>query len=250
MQRAQVGEQYSVASEAPGHCQDEIADCPVCGHLVDRAGPQEAQPHEDTECPECGWTLESPLRAGAVTDSRREEFALRLHDAQQALDVRIAARIAADPGPYVSCIRGGLPDEAQWAAARRAADADVGDAADETTLRSRLAALVGEVRADTQAAVIDVSADGIATTRLGLDRFGSPWLDRTAGTQWSGLLPMLSAAEHERYFQLAGGIGRLDRDAIAERLRAARRRPSPGQPPHRLPTGRMAGLRAGRRHLN
>jgi hypothetical protein len=165
--------------------------------------------------------LESPLRLGAVTESRREEFALRLHDAQRALDARIAARIAADPGPYLSCIRGGPPDETQWAAARRAADLDTSSSADETELRSQLTALVDGLRADAQAAVVDVSADGIVTTRLGLDRFRSPWLDRTASTQWSDLLPMLSSAEHERYFQLAGGIGRLDRDAIAEHLRAA-----------------------------
>ena len=214
-----------MAGGAHGRDLDSVARCPVCGRPVERVGPTQEEPlHEahrlDTQCPECGWTLESPLHAGAVTAALREEFALRLSDAQRALDARVAARISADPEPYLSCIRGGPPDETQWAAARRAADLDR-SSADEATLRSRLAALVVGLRADTQAAVVEVSADGIVTTQLGLDHFGSPWLDRTASTPWSSLLPMLSSAEHERYFELAGGLGRLDRDAIAERLRAA-----------------------------
>ena len=219
-----MGKRYPVAGSAPGHGQDEVAGCPVCGRPVDHVGPPR-EAHEvhrpDTQCPECGWTLESPLHAGAVTEARTEEFALRLRDAQRALDARVVARISADPDPYLGLIRGGPPDEAQWAAARRAADLDTRSSADEATLRSRLAALVAGLRADAQAAVVEVSADGIVTTRLGLDHFGSPWLDRTASTPWSSLLPMLSSAEHERYFELAGGLGRRDRDAIAERLRAA-----------------------------
>lgn len=215
-----------MAGGAPGHGRSKDVDCPVCGRPADyvyRAG--EAQAREirtpDTQCPECGWTLESALRAGPVTDSRREDFTLRLRTAQQALDARIVARIAADPGPYLSCIRGGLPDERQWSAARLAVGLETSHAADEAILRSRLEALVSALQADAQAVIVDVGADGIVTTRLGLDRFGSPWLDRTASRQWSDLLPMLSDAEHERYFQLAGGVGRLDRDAIAECLRAA-----------------------------
>jgi len=150
-----------------------------------------------------------------------EEFTLLLRDAQHALDVRIAARISGDPGPYRSYIRGGAPDDALWAAARQRADLDVGDGSDEKILRARLADVVDALQADAEAAVVvEVNADGIAVSRVGLDRFGSPWLDRAASMAWISLLPMLSSVEHEQYFQLAGGLSRLDRAVISDRLRA------------------------------
>ena len=185
--------------------------CPVCGRPT---GPE-------PRCPECGWILRSPLQAGTVTAHLREEFTLRRQRAQHALDTRIAARVSADPVAYQHYIRGGAPDDAQWSAARRDASQDAGDAVDETALRARLADLVGGLREDVPAAVAEVSADGIAMTRTGLDRFGSPWLDRTPGTAWTSLLPMLSGTEEERYFQLAGGLSRVDRAAVSDHLRAS-----------------------------
>jgi hypothetical protein len=185
------------------------AGCPVCGRVV---GPE-------PQCTECGWTLRSPLRAGPVTPQLRDEFTLRLRDARHALDARIAARVSADPAPYSSYIRGGVPDDAQWAAARESARLDAGDAVDEATLRADIADLASGLRADAQAAIVEVSADGIAVAQVGLDRFGTPWLDRAPGVAWVSVLPMLSADERERHFQLAGGLSGLDRSAVSEDLR-------------------------------
>jgi hypothetical protein len=173
----------------------------------------------ESQCQECGWILQSPWRAGPVTAQAREEFTLRFHGAQHALDRRIAARIAADPGPYHRYIRGGPPDAEQWAAARRAAVTDLGEVAGEALLRARLAEVAGRLRTDSRTAVVEVGRDGIALCEAGLDRSGAPWLDRVPVMTWTALLPMLSATEHERHFQLAGGFGQLDRVAVRERVR-------------------------------
>jgi hypothetical protein len=185
------------------------AGCPVCGRVV---GPE-------PQCTECGWTLRSPLRVGPVTPQLRDEFTLRLRDARHALDARIAARVSADPAPYSSYIRGGAPDDAQWAAARESATLDAGDAVDEATLRVGVADLASGLRADAQAVVVEVSADGIAVAQAGLDRFGTPWLDRAPAVAWISVLPMLSTDAQERHFQLAGGLSGLDRSAVSEDLR-------------------------------
>ena len=164
--------------------------------------------------------MRSPLRAGPVTLRVREEFALGRGAAQLVFDTRIAARIAADPAPYHRYVRGGVPDSAQWAEARYAARRDLGEAADEAALRAHLAELAAGLGRDARAAVAEVHAAGITVTRTGLDSSGAPWLAREEGSPWTALLPMLSAAEAERHFQLAGGLRPLDRAAITDRLRA------------------------------
>lgn len=186
------------------------AGCPVCGRP---AGPE-------TQCAECGWTLRSPLRPGAVTAQLREEFAARLRQAQQVFDVRVAARIGAHSEPYHKYLRGGPPDAAQWATAQESASLDAGDAITEGPLHVALADLAGALTANAQASIVEVSADGIAVSRTGLDGSGTPWLDRAPVLAWTSLLPMLSGTEAERHFQLAGGTGLLDRPAISDRLRA------------------------------
>ena len=155
-----------------------------------------------------------------MTPRVREEFALRRGAAQLAFDTRIAARIAADPAPYHRYIRGGVPDSAQWAEARYAARRDLGEAADEAALRAQLAELAAGLGRGARAAVAEVHAAGITVTRTGLDSSGAPWLAPEEGSPWTALLPMLSAAEAERHFQLAGGLRPLDRAAITDRLRA------------------------------
>jgi len=180
----------------------------VCGRPAD----------VQAQCPECGWVLRSPLRAGAVTAQLREEFTSRLRESQQALDARIVARISRDPGPYHNHIRGGAPDAVQWAVAQQEARLDAGDAADEETLRARLADLVDRLSQDTPVAVVEVNEAGVAVSRAGLDRFGTPSLDQPPTRAWASLLPMLADTKEELYFQLAGGFSQLDRSAISDRL--------------------------------
>ncbi len=184
--------------------------CPVCGRA---AGP-------DERCAECGWVLRAAPRPGPVTDQLREDFTVRLNAARQRLDVRVAARISADPEPYRRYIRGGPPDSGEWAAARRAARQDAGDAIDDTGLRVTLSQLLAGLRPDTETTVVEVGHEGITVTRISLDRFGSSRLDRCADKAWTTMLPMLSTVEPERYFQLAGAISALDRLAIWSRLRS------------------------------
>lgn len=206
-----ITREASVSGTDPGRHR-AAAGCPVCG----RPGSAD----QAYRCPECGWILRSPLRAGPVTAQVREEFTLLLRDAQHALDLRIAALAWPDPRPYHRYIRGGTPDEAQWAAARQAAFAGLGNVADEALLRARLTEIADGLRTDTRAAVVEVGRDGIAVCRAGLDRAGAPLLDHTPVITWASLLPMLSADEDERHFQLAGGLGHLDRTEIRNRLGA------------------------------
>ncbi len=183
--------------------------CPVCGRA---AGP-------DTQCGECGWVLRTPLRPGSLTAEMRQEFTTRLGDARRQLDTRVAARIQADPSPYERYIRGGPPDTAQWAAAGQAARQDLGDAIGDDGLRTAFSRMLEGLRPDAETTVVEVGAEGVTVTRVSLDRFGSPRLDRCADMAWTAILPMLSTAELERHFQLAGAISQLDRRAIWDRLR-------------------------------
>lgn len=175
--------------------------CPVCGRL--------ASPRAGT-C-ECGWTLTGPLRLGPVTERMRADFEADLAARRQARDAHVAARVTADPGPYQDYVRGGPPDAAEWKAARQAAARDLADAADENALQAALRGLLGGLQPGIPVTVVEVSAEGIATTKADLDRFGSP---RVSGigqpVTWASMLPMLSGVPEEQRFQLAGGMSQPD----------------------------------------
>ena len=185
------------------------AGCPVCGRLVG----------SEASCPECGWPLRSPLRAGPVTAQLRAEYTSRLQDAQQTLDARVVARITGDPLPYQHCIRGGVPGAAHWAAAQQGVAQDRGDASGEPALQAALADLIGGLGPGAQVTVAEVSGDGITVSRTGLQQSGTPWLEEAFRSAWTTLLPMLSARKEEREFQLAGGLHQVDRGALADQLR-------------------------------
>lgn len=187
-----------------------MAGCPVCGRLVG----------SEPGCPECGWPLRSPLRAGPVTAQLRAEYASRLQEAQQTLDAGVVARITDDPLPYQHCIRGGVPGAAQWAAAQQSAARDRGDAAGEPALLTALADLISGLGPGDQATVAEVSGDGVTVSRTGVYQSGIPWLEEAFSSAWTALLPMLSDRREEREFQLAGGLRQVDRGALADRLRA------------------------------
>jgi hypothetical protein len=188
---------------------DRQVRCPVCGRL---AGPR-AQ-----ACGQCGWTLSGPLRMGQVTKRMREDFEADLNRRRRALDAHVVARIAANPGPYQDCIRGGPPDKAEWQAARSAAAAETAGASDEDELTAGLRNLLDELEPGTSITVVEVGADGIAMTRTDLDRFGSPRVTGIGETTWTSMLPMLSAETEQRRFQLAGGLLQSDRELAWDRL--------------------------------
>jgi hypothetical protein len=149
----------------------------------------------------------------------REDFEAALNKRRRVRDARVVARITADPGLYQDYIRCGLPDAAEWKAAREAAAQDVADTADEHDLLAALRGVLGELRPGIPITVVEVSADGISMARADLDRFGSPRISATgATTTWTSMLPMLSAIPEERQFQLAGGMSEPDRELAGDAL--------------------------------
>ena len=72
--------------------------CPVCGR---RAGPADTA----VSCAECGWPLNSPLQAGAVTAGMREDFEARLRLARQAQGERDMKALAGALAGVVTTVR-------------------------------------------------------------------------------------------------------------------------------------------------
>ncbi len=185
------------------------AACPVCGLA---SGPPQA-------CAECGWTLRTARRPGPVTAQLRADFDRRLSAARRRLDARAAALVSADPDRLAPWIRGGCPDSAEWAAAVRDAAAATAGAADEVSACAALAAWLRGLADGATTVFLEVGPEGIGATRAATDRLGTPLLRREqAAKLWTDLLPMLSAHEDERLFQLAGGIAGLDRNLLAKYL--------------------------------
>lgn len=172
------------------------AGCPVCDRPVT----------EEWQCPECGWTLQTPWRAARLDHAARADFQSQLGAKRIEYDTRIVARIAAEPGPYAACVRGGPPTAREWAAARRAAAADVAGAVDEDTLCARLRSLLSGLTPDAEATVTEVGPRGIAVLGLRLDQHGTPTVTQDGAiTDWSRLVPGLPVTGPERYFRLAAG---------------------------------------------
>ena len=191
--------------------------CPVCARPT---GPE-------TACAECGWLLRGPRRPGPVTDELRQDFCERLSRSQREFDAHVAALIPVGQRD-VTKIRGGPPSAAEWAQAHEAAvrvrAGTVGEQALRgivaDTLRGLSAPGPADASASASSTIAEIDASGITVTRARLDQFGSPQItpdERSAA--WADLLPMLSRAEAERHFQLAGGIAGLDRASLWESLR-------------------------------
>jgi hypothetical protein len=147
----------------------------------------------------------------------RQDFASALDGRRRARDARVVARITADPGSYLDCIRGGPPDAAEWRTARLAAARDLAGASGEDALLPALRALLGDLQPGCPVTVAEIGAEGITTITVDLDQFGSP---RVSGpvetTTWESMLPMLSARPEERRFQLAGGMSQPDLEQILQ----------------------------------
>jgi hypothetical protein len=142
-----------------------------------------------------------------VTGQAQAEFEARLAAARRGYDLRIVARIAADPAPYLDRIRGAPPTPLEWENVRHDAAQDV-DAADESALRDRLGPLLAALEPDKAATVTEVGTDGIAVIRLRADKHGTPVASQDGTTiAWSSLLPGLPEVSSERHFALAAGTG-------------------------------------------
>ena len=189
------------------------AGCPICARL---AADQEM-------CQRCGWTLRTPWRPGTVTTKARTEFEARLAAARRGYDLRIVARIAADPAAWLDLIRGGPPTPLEWENARHDAAQDLADAADERVLCDRLGALLTALKPDEAATVTEVGPDGISVIRLRADKHGTPVAGQDGTTiAWSSLLPGLPEMSSERHFVLAAGTGGDPLPALAGQVAAAR----------------------------
>jgi hypothetical protein len=208
------------------------AGCPVCGRA---AG-------ERSQCPGCDWTLRTPWRAGRLDHAARTDFQARLSAKRLEYDARIVARIAAEPGPYATCVRGGPPTVRQWAAARLAAAADGAGAADEETLRARLRALLAGLTPDSETTVTEVGQHGIAVLRLRLDQHGTPTAIQDGDiADWSMLIPRLPATGPERHFRLAAGAELARTDGQPGDPLALIPRPATGPGGQRMVICRPAG---------
>lgn len=186
-----------------------LAGCPVCGYPVDRAH----------ACVKCGWTLRTTLRAGPATARLRADFELRLGAACRRFDASAAARVSADPSRLASWIRGGPPDPAEWAAALSDASEAAAGAIGEEVAYTALTVALGGLADGTEAMIVEIGPEGIGVTRATLDRRGTPSLrSEPPAALWPTLLPVLSADEDERLFQLAGGTAGLDRDLLGKYL--------------------------------
>lgn len=188
------------------HAADARPACPVCTR------PVLAEPY----C-ECGWQLRAARRLGPVTDDLRADFDGRLAAARHGYDARAAALITAEPGRFARWIRGGAPDSAQWAAARRDAVTAVSGAIDEELARKELATALRGLEDGAQALIIEIGPEGIGITRASMDATGTPRFDAAQPARsWPELLPGLSAHPDERMLQLAGGPGGPGRAALRD----------------------------------
>ena len=195
---------------------DPIPACPVC-----------ALPVGAGDYCECGWVLRGPRRLGPVTDAVRADFDRRLAAATLEFDARAAALVSSVPGRFARWIRGGPPDRAQWATARRQAAVAADEAVDDSTARKEFAALLRGVAPGGQALLIEVVPEGIVVTRAVMGATGAPRYEADQPVRpWPDLVPGLSAHPEERLLQLAGGRGRPETAELRDRLDEALREPA------------------------
>jgi hypothetical protein len=187
----------------------DTGGCPVCGRRFD------AQTH----CAGCGWPLLGPWRLGGAASDEQQRFREELDRACRAFDAVAAARVSPGDGRYLPYIRGGQPDDAEWAQALLTARYETGT---QGMLREVLAEATDKVTGTGRLTVVEISATGIAAFEVRADRLGSLecHAEQPVAT-WPELMPMLSAAPDELRFQLAGGLARLDQDQVWATLEPA-----------------------------
>ncbi|RAY16619.1 hypothetical protein DPM19_00030 [Actinomadura craniellae] len=184
--------------------------CPVCNRKIE-TGPA---------CRHCGWALETPWWFADEPEAEQRRFDERLARARRAFDAVAMARVSPIEGRWSRCIRGGAPDEREWAQAVRAARPAQrpADVAPQEALSDALADLGGE----DGLTVIEVGGQGIAVFAVSPDRQGAlRGGPAGAPAPWTELLPMLAAAPEERSFQLAGGLAGFDHDRLWAALETA-----------------------------
>jgi hypothetical protein len=184
---------------------DRKPACPVCGRLAGT----------DYACAECDWTLRSARRLGPVTREMRADFDRKLAAARRQFDATAAALVSADPGRLARWIRGGTPSPGEWSAARLAAVKAASGARDEPAAIAALATALRPLAPGAGVTIVEIGQEGVVVTRVSLDKVGAPVMGAKDHVKtWPELIPVLAAAEDERYFQLAGGIAGIDRDML------------------------------------
>ncbi|MGW1181440.1 hypothetical protein ACWD7Y_17635 [Streptomyces drozdowiczii] len=173
-------------------------------------------------CAVCGWRLHGDLVLGALTARDLADAEAALGAAEHAWDVRAAALAARGPDErrrLDDIVRGGppqpeeaVPDTPQTVPAT----SGHGPALDELC-QGRPQEL----------SFVEVAADGLHLTRVGVTEAGIPMPYDAGSATWRAVLPAFDSGEAPRRFQLAGGHGTLpplDRRefdaAVEERLTA------------------------------
>ena len=163
-------------------------DCPVCG----------ASEETRDDCAVCKWPLTTDWLPGTgdpVGFRRRLDAEMRRFDA--------VARARAFGDRSATFVRGGVPDDAEWSAAERAARSE--PPTPEETARGRLADALQDLETYTPA-LVEVDVNGVTASVVRIDRLGTPSVVRSGTMSWATLLPELSRDPEELRFQLAGGL--------------------------------------------
>lgn len=180
----------------------EAMGCPVCGERFDT----------EADCQGCGWGLQGQWRLGGTALDEGRLFDEDLKRARRAFDAIAAARVDPEAGRDLPYIRGGRPDDAEWAAARLTARHETGT---QGMLREVLTDATDKVTGSGRLTVVEIGATGIAVFEVRADRLGT--LECQAARPsigWTESAQMLSATADELRFQLAGGLADVDRERL------------------------------------
>ncbi|MEU8509161.1 hypothetical protein AB0C40_31565 [Streptomyces brevispora] len=155
-------------------------------------------------CAVCGWRLHGGPVLGALTAQDLADAEAALGAAEHTWDLRAAALAARDPDEYRrlgEIVRGGppKPDGTVPGTPETApATSGHGPALDELC-QGRLEEL----------SFVEVGADGLHLTRVGVTEAGIPVPYDGGSVTWRAVLPSFDSGEALRRFQLAGGCGTL-----------------------------------------
>jgi hypothetical protein len=167
--------------------------CPVCAEPIG----------DEPSCAVCDWQLHGDPVLGWADERELAEFDQRLERAAAGWDLAAAVRSGVHrAGTAMLGLRGGVPDEAAWAAAITRESRTEPATADD--LNVVLGALT--TRQAPVVHFVSVGPQGIGHQRVVADDDGFPRTDGPLDTvEWD--FAALAADEAVRRFQLAGGLG-------------------------------------------
>jgi hypothetical protein len=167
--------------------------CPVCAEPIG----------DEWRCAVCGWQLRGDPVLGWADERELAEFDQRLDGAAADWDLAAAVRSGANRADTAMLgLRGGMPDEASWAAATAGLSRTEPATADDLTV------VLGALTARRTPVVhfVAVGPQGVGHQRVVADDDGFPRTDGPLDTvEWD--VAALASDEVVRRFQLAGGLG-------------------------------------------